>query len=78
MEGSVPRAFAEVSGTLFFRATIYDNGSYRRELWKSDGTAAGTVLLAPNIPAPAELFGMIWMAVFHDLRGGCRGQVMEK
>ena len=31
-----------VNGTLFFAA---DDGVHGRELWKSDGTAAGTVLV---------------------------------
>ena len=32
----------DVNGTLFFAA---DDGGHGRELWKSDGTAAGTVLV---------------------------------
>jgi ELWxxDGT repeat protein len=40
--GGVPPEFTDVSGTLFFSAS---DGTAGRELWKSDGTAAGTVLV---------------------------------
>jgi ELWxxDGT repeat protein len=39
-----------VGGTLFFAA---DNGLNGRELWKTDGTPAGTVLLRDINPGPA-------------------------
>ena len=39
---SRPSGFAGVGGTLFFTA---DDGIHGRELWKSDGTKAGTVLV---------------------------------
>ena len=39
---SYPGNLTNVNGTLFFTA---DDGTHRRELWKSDGTAAGTVLV---------------------------------
>ena len=39
---SNPFALKNVNGTLFFSA---DNGTKGAELWKSDGTAAGTVLV---------------------------------
>ncbi len=45
--GSAPREFVNVNGTLFF--TAY-NGSNGRELWKSDGTAAGTTLVRDIFP----------------------------
>jgi ELWxxDGT repeat protein len=41
----------DVSGTLFFRA---DDGTTGRELWRSDGTAAGTVLVKDINPGPAS------------------------
>ncbi|HYG78316.1 MAG TPA: ELWxxDGT repeat protein, partial [Planctomycetota bacterium] len=40
--GSSPALFVEVNGTLFFSASTALTGS---ELWKSDGTAAGTILV---------------------------------
>jgi ELWxxDGT repeat protein len=39
---SGPSELANVNGTLFFAA---DDGVHGRELWKSDGTEAGTVLV---------------------------------
>ena len=39
---SSPSGLADVGGTLFFTA---DDGIHGRELWKSDGTKAGTVLV---------------------------------
>ena len=39
---SYPRVLADVDGTLFFAA--YD-GPVGTELWKSDGTEAGTVVV---------------------------------
>src|SRR5262249_6160142 len=40
--GSYPHYLTEVGGTLFFAA---NDGTNSLELWKSDGTAAGTVLV---------------------------------
>ncbi|MBH8578184.1 DUF4347 domain-containing protein [Nostocaceae cyanobacterium CENA369] len=39
---SSPSELINVNGTLYF---IADDGTYGRELWKSDGTATGTVLV---------------------------------
>ncbi len=40
--GSYPGNLRDVNGTLFF---VADDGIHGRELWKSDGTGAGTVLV---------------------------------
>lgn len=47
--GSNPNNFLDINGTLFFSATDGINGS---ELWKSDGTAAGTVMVKDIVPGP--------------------------
>src|SRR5262249_61137988 len=50
--GSVLNAFlTNVNGTLFFLA---NDGVSGRELWKSDGTAAGTVLAKDINPGAAS------------------------
>lgn len=45
-----PVSPVNVNGTLFFAA---DDGSHGHELWKSDGTAEGTVLVKDINPGPA-------------------------
>jgi ELWxxDGT repeat protein len=44
---SEPGGFAELHGEIFFSAAVQSNnfGSANQELWKTDGTASGTVLL---------------------------------
>ncbi|HUT10052.1 MAG TPA: ELWxxDGT repeat protein, partial [Thermoguttaceae bacterium] len=44
---SNPLGLVDVDGTLFFSA---DDGENGRELWKSDGTAAGTVMVKDIFP----------------------------
>src|SRR5437867_3665227 len=54
IEGSsFPQALINVNGTLFFTAVHPDTG---RELWKSDGTPEGTVLVKDINPGTASAF----------------------
>src|SRR5439155_1025441 len=48
---SGPQSMAEVNGTLFFAA---DDGMTGRELWKTDGTPEGTVLVKDINPNPID------------------------
>jgi ELWxxDGT repeat protein len=48
---SDPSLLTNVNGTLFFTAT---DGVRGRELWKSDGTAAGTTLVKDTRPGPSS------------------------
>ena len=50
---SAAAEFANVNGTLFFTAT---DGTHGRELWKSDGTEAGTVLVKDIRPGSGSAF----------------------
>ena len=43
--GSHPGVLTNVNGILFFRARASSGSHDGRELWKSDGTAAGTVMV---------------------------------
>jgi ELWxxDGT repeat protein len=49
--GSAPSSLRNVNGTLFFTA---DDGTHGLELWKSDGTAAGTTLVKDITPGSAS------------------------
>ena len=42
LDGSSPNFLVEINGTVFFTA---NDGSLGTELWKSDGTSSGTVLV---------------------------------
>ena len=49
--GSSILGLTDVNGTLFFSA---DDGIHGRELWISDGTTAGTVMVADLAPGPTS------------------------
>ena len=51
--GSFPDSLTNVNGTLFFTAIDRDKG---RELWKSDGTASGTVRVTEIVSGPQGSF----------------------
>ncbi len=76
---SHPWGFVNVSGTLFFGAYDGTNGG---ELWKSDGTAAGTVLIKDIYPggsgsAPANLVNVDG-TVFFSADDGVHGYELWK
>ena len=62
LSGSDPQ-FLVAGGTLYLTA---DDGAHGRELWKTDGTAAGTVLVADIQPGPVGSNPRLWL----DLGGG--------
>jgi ELWxxDGT repeat protein len=51
-----PRGFVDVGGVAYFQATDPQRGA---ELWKSDGTEAGTVRVRDINPGPYGYFGPI-------------------
>jgi ELWxxDGT repeat protein len=70
---SSPRSLTNVNGTLFFSA----QGTGGRELWKSDGTAAGTTLVKDIYPgyhdsSPAGMTavnGTVFFKAYNDTNG---------
>ena len=52
--GVYAETFVKAGGSLFF--TVYRSHFANIELWKSDGTADGTVLVAPGIEFPTEAY----------------------
>ncbi|HEX3108411.1 MAG TPA: hypothetical protein VHU41_04890, partial [Thermoanaerobaculia bacterium] len=49
--GSLPGGLGTVGNTTYFFATLPDTGT---ELWKTDGTSAGTVLVSDICPGPCS------------------------
>jgi ELWxxDGT repeat protein len=72
--GSEPSSLTNVNGTLFFSAKIAGSGDIygNKELWKSDGTEAGTVLVKDINPGPnsslpqnfVNVNGMLYFSAF--------------
>jgi ELWxxDGT repeat protein len=54
-KGSNPRGLTEVNGTVFFSACRRATGC---ELWKSDGTRAGTSLVKDG-PIPSDIWHLV-------------------
>ena len=52
LSGSIPSDLTNVNGTLYFTA---DDGTHGEELWKTDGTAAGTVMVKDILPGSARV-----------------------
>jgi len=53
VSSSAPTYLTDVNGTLFF---IADDGTYGVEVWKSDGTAAGTAMVKDINPGAGGSF----------------------
>ena len=76
-KGSLPSACAELGGRIYFTA---DDGVHGRELWGSDGTAAGTQLIKDIRPGtegsfvnaghpPLSLHGRLWFFADDGVHG---------
>ncbi len=78
---SGPTQMIDVNGTLFFIATTPTTGS---ELWKSDGTVAGTVLVKDIRPGIESAFGIsdyltaVGGTVFFRAHDGINGKELWK
>ncbi len=55
ISGFIPGIFTAANGTLFFPAT---DGTHGTELWKSDGTVAGTAMVKDVNPGAGDGFGL--------------------
>ena len=72
--GSNPAGLTDVDGTLFFGAEDFTRGL---ELWKSDGTAAGTVLVkdinpglgGSKISEPTDVGGVLFFSATNGVSG---------
>ncbi len=79
LSGSFFQFLTAVGNTLFFRA---DDGVNGRELWKSDGTAAGTVLVRDIRPGSSGSLPLFLTAVgntlFFNANDGVNGEELWK
>jgi ELWxxDGT repeat protein len=77
--GSFPSLFANVNGTLYFAAS---HPTYGNELWKSDGTAGGTVLVKDIRPGTSDAgpfhFTNVNGTLFFTANDGTRGYELWK
>ena len=78
--GSSPREFVAIGNVLYF---VADNGVTGRELWRSDGTAAGTVLVKDIRPGsggsgPSNLTNVNGVLYFVADNGVTRQGVMAQ
>jgi len=72
--GSFPSRLTSANGTLFFMA---DDGVHGRELWKSDGTAAGTIMVKdvdPTASAGSWQLVKVGATVYFTADDGVHGQ----
>jgi ELWxxDGT repeat protein len=61
---SNPKKFVDVNGTIFFIANDGING---QELWKTDGTTGGTVLVKDIYTAPGSNYSVLeYQGIKHD------------
>ena len=77
--GSSPGEFVEFQGRAFFTAYSLETG---REIWESDGTEAGTVLLKDIVPGPSGSdprgLKVVNGALFFFANDGVHGQELWK
>ena len=75
--GFGPRRMLNVEGTLFYIATDFSASGW--QLWKSDGTEAGTVIVRDSAAtltsvernvAPVNINGVVYFVAYDDAHGG--------
>ncbi|MBL8827197.1 MAG: cadherin-like domain-containing protein, partial [Planctomycetaceae bacterium] len=77
-----PRNLTNVNGTLYFSAVPGETGSANFELWKSDGTSAGTVLIKDIRPgnngSVPQLLTNVNGTLYFQANDGTNGQELWK